>query len=300
MAPDGDDMGDASRTIGRAAGTAVSAVASLILHGAALAAVAYWVEWTPGAIPAPTEAVSIELLETEMLEAVETAVATASMASLESVQSMPGAATESAAVSTRAPPDLMPVAPERIDAKEATVAVTETAEGMEALKGALESDVPVGVERPADTPAAEPPPKPAQEANERKKPVKVSKLPDPSEPRKTDGDARKKGGASSRAAKSTVGATGRVSASTGSAVNYAALVRARVAARKPAGGGRRGTVVVAFAVTRAGAMSSASIARSSGDPALDRSVLAAVRGAGPFPVPPPGVNLRFSIPFYFR
>jgi protein TonB len=77
-------------------------------------------------------------------------------------------------------------------------------------------------------------------------------------------------------------------------------VRARVAARKPAGGGRRGTVVVAFAVARSGAMSSASIARSSGDPALDRSVLAAVRGAGPFPVPPPGVNLRFAIPFYFR
>jgi len=300
MAPDGDDMGDAGRTIGRTAGTVVSAVASLILHGAALAAVVYWVEGSPGAIAVPTEAISIELVETEMLEAVETAVAPASMASLESVQSTPGEATERAAASARPLPDLAPVAPDRIVVKAAAAAAAEVAEGMDVLNGALESDVSVGVERPAETPAAEPPPKPTQEAREQKKPVKTAKLPEPTEPRKDESDARKMGGASSRAAKGASAATGRISASTGSAIDYAALVRARIAARKPGSNGRHGTVVVAFGVSASGALAFVGLARSSGDPGLDGRVLSAVRGAGPFPAPPAGANRRFAMPFYFR
>lgn len=97
--------------------------------------------------------------------------------------------------------------------------------------------------------------------------------------------------------------SGRVSASTGSIVSYAARVRARVAASKPAGGGRRGTVVISFGITRSGGLSYASVSRSSGDPGLDRSVLTAVRGAAPFPIPPDGASsgqLRFAVPFYFR
>jgi protein TonB len=123
---------------------------------------------------------------------------------------------------------------------------------------------------------------------------------DPHEIRRKLSEPRQKGGARSRTASASGASSGRVSASTGSAVDYAARVRARVAGHKPAGAGRSGTVIISFAISRSGGVSYASVARSSGDPTLDRSVLSAVRGAGPFPVPPPGADPRFSMPFYFR
>ena len=49
-------------TLSRTAATALSAVFSLALHGTVLAAAIVWLEDTPGAAPAPTEAVTIELI----------------------------------------------------------------------------------------------------------------------------------------------------------------------------------------------------------------------------------------------
>jgi protein TonB len=80
-------------------------------------------------------------------------------------------------------------------------------------------------------------------------------------------------------------------------------VRARVASRRPHGQGQRGTVYITFGVSASGGLTFASISRSSGDPGLDRSVLAAVRSAAPFPAPPAGASLRqrqFSMPFHFQ
>ncbi len=71
--------------------------------------------------------------------------------------------------------------------------------------------------------------------------------------RKTESKPSKKGGASSRAAKGSASSSGRISASTGSAIS-AALVRARVAGRKPPGSGR-GTVIVSFGDLRSGDLS---------------------------------------------
>lgn len=294
MAESGDRRG-----ISRVLATVASALFSVLLHGSVLAAALLWIEERPGAISPPTDAISIAFVETEVLEAVETATALEAATSASSVQSAPGAATESAASSTRAAPELKAVEPaEKVEVKDASA--SETPDGIEVLKGDLETDVPSGVERPDVKHSARPLEAPAPERKEQKRPARTTRLTDPADIRKADSDAKKKGGASSRAAKGSTGSAGRVSASTGSSINYAALVRARVASRKPAGGGRRGTVVVAFGVTRSGGMSFASIARSSGDPGLDRSVLAAVRGAGPFPAPPPGAGLRFAIPFYFK
>jgi TonB family protein len=95
----------------------------------------------------------------------------------------------------------------------------------------------------------------------------------------------------------------RVSASSGTILSYAAKVRARVAGNRPAGGGLRGTAVVAFGVTPSGGVAYVSVARSSGNCQIDQLVVAAVRGAGPFPAPPAGAapgQLRFSIPFHFQ
>ena len=87
---------------------------------------------------------------------------------------------------------------------------------------------------------------------------------------------------------------------------WGATIRARVERRKsyPSAAGRAaGTVTVALRVGPGGQLQSASVARSSGHPALDEAALAALRKAGPFPQAPKGLNKQsysFSLPITFR
>lgn len=84
---------------------------------------------------------------------------------------------------------------------------------------------------------------------------------------------------------------------------YRAKVRSHLAAHRPTGVGPSGKAVVAFELSPKGRVLSARIARSSGDPAMDQSVVQAVRRSEPFPKPPEGIEerqLRFVIPFEFR
>jgi colicin import membrane protein len=64
--------------------------------------------------------------------------------------------------------------------------------------------------------------------------------------------------------------------------------------------GSQGTPTVAFAVDAAGRVSSAALARSSGDAELDGEALAMVRRAVPFPPPPPGAPRIFSASIAFK
>lgn len=278
--------------------TVASALVSLTLHGSVLAATLYWASDTPGAIESPTEAITVELLRTEILETVTNVESLEAEASPESVQSNAGETVESAASSASALRDLRPETPaEEIAARDVPAdPAKETPQGIEALQGALESEAPVGFEKPAKRTNEETP----RETKQERRPQKTAKLTEPSAEQEKASEPKRKGAEQTRANKGSAASKGRVSASTGSSINYAAIVRARVASRKPAGGGRRGTVVVAFGVSRSGGLAFANVSRSSGDPSLDRSVLAAVRGAGPFPVPPPGAGLRFAMPFYFK
>jgi len=293
-------IGPAESVPSRTTAIILSAAFSLALHGSVLAAAFVWLESTPGAVPAPTEAISIELFQTEILEAVEQAPSLASAASPASVETEAGAKQESSAAAAAL--DIVKPAPAPLE-EMAAVAPPEpdTAEdapkGLDVLQGAEETPDAAGKDQARPAPAkAEARPRQQQE---RVRLQKTAKLTDPAAADKSDAKPSKKGGAPSKANTGSAAAKARVSGSTGSAVNYAAMVRARVAARKPGGGGRRGTVVIAFGVTRSGGLGYASIARSSGDPGLDRSVLAAVRGAS-FPAPPPGAGTRFAVPFHFR
>jgi len=87
---------------------------------------------------------------------------------------------------------------------------------------------------------------------------------------------------------------------------WGAGLRARVDRRKsyPAAAGRAaGTAVVALEVHRSGRLVAASLARSSGNAALDSAALDAVRRAGPFPQAPrelEGTSFRFNLPVDFR
>lgn len=57
----------------------------------------------------------------------------------------------------------------------------------------------------------------------------------------------------------------------------------------------RGEAVVGFTIANDGGLAAVAIARSSGSASLDRAALGIVRGAAPFPAPPPGAQRRFSI-----
>lgn len=67
--------------------------------------------------------------------------------------------------------------------------------------------------------------------------------------------------------------------------------------------GRGAKITVAFALDRSGRLMSASIVKSSGDPAFDDAAMAMLRRSDPFPAPPPLIadeGLNFTLPIVFR
>lgn len=204
-----------------------------------------------------------------------------------------------------------------------SLAVTDILESTEPLDAvaseAAAQEAPLGDAAPKPAPKSEPetallapppPPKPVMEPKTERSPQKAERR-----PLKEREKAEKRAKPQPRRAGKTQGAastgrsarnsatSGQVSASQGAVQTYASLVRARLAARKPASRGEGGRVVIRFSLSAGGQVLSAAIARSSGNPSLDQAALAAVRSAGPFPPPPAGTsasNLRFSIPYQFR
>lgn len=80
-------------------------------------------------------------------------------------------------------------------------------------------------------------------------------------------------------------------------------VLAHLNAYKPASpDGASGTVRIGFTVDRGGRVTSASVAGSSGDAALDQAALSMVRRASPVPAPPPEMGGRISlgVPVHFQ
>jgi TonB family protein len=82
--------------------------------------------------------------------------------------------------------------------------------------------------------------------------------------------------------------SGRVSASQGAIENYRALVRAQIA--RSTGGSATGIAGVSFSISPSGHLISVQITKSSGNRAVDQGALAAVRRASPFPPPPKGMT----------
>lgn len=296
---------DADRRIFRALAIGASLVWSLLLHGGVLAAVLLLVEPQPGASTAPTEAISVEIIPSSVLEAALTSPSPDASASASSVQSDAGAAEDVAAASSERPAVADPVE-EQIPAPHQAAEIPDEAPRSgetpkDALDEAQEPAEPVlkqaaAVIEPEETPPPVAPPLPQPTE-------KTERVTPPPQLRKVQKEPMKKGGTPSRATKGSAASSGRVSASEGSTINYTALVRARVASRRPTGPGLRGTVVVTFGVSRSGGLAFASITHSSGDQLLDRTVLSALRNAAPFPAPPSGIaasQLRFSMPFYFQ
>ena len=307
----------------------VSAVLSVSAH---LGAAALWLYWPgtqqPGAVQIETEAISVEIVPSSVLESSRSATIAEPAASQSAVAAAEGATEETAA---SAPPPSEPDAERDTKADEPTPAstpsreeaaeivmprpdfqpdttISQVAELIEARilsernqagarQAALKSDPLPEARKPEPAETAEPNKPGHSEKAENKKP------PNKERERRKDAEARQRGGAASRASEGSGRSASTVSASAGQVSNYAAQVRARVAGNKPSGNGTHGTVVVSFGVSTSGGLRYASVARSSGNSSLDQGALAAVRNASPFPPPPAGAAsgaLSFSIPFHFQ
>lgn len=146
--------------------------------------------------------------------------------------------------------------------------------------------------RPIGKPTAEPAPKRAETA------------PQPHESRAASTAAGAGGSPQAGAAKTPRQAALTSGAETSALGAWGAAIRARVERRKslPAGTRAAGTVGLTLSVDRAGGLVSASVARSSGDAALDAAALAAVRKAGRFPAAPAeltGARYSFGLAIKF-
>ncbi|MFN4098856.1 MAG: energy transducer TonB [Pararhodobacter sp.] len=82
--------------------------------------------------------------------------------------------------------------------------------------------------------------------------------------------------------------------------NYPGEVMRRIQRVRQARVNARGSSVVAFTIADGGGLASATLARASGNAALDSAALDHIRRAAPFPAPPPGAQRRFSFEFVGR
>lgn len=278
-----------------AAGTA-----SLLVHAGIALALLDWAGRTnAGAISEPSDAVSVELVATDTIDALTPERTSEPAPSPEAPAPVAGSSTPTKPGETADPPEKH----EPVEKAEPAPAPDADDTDTRAADRGEPSDVPpvpaVHAAPAPDTPpevAVPEPPKAMVQGEEAQAKAK--------ETRKVEKKVvQPLGGIVSKAKAGKGTGSGKVSASAGSMLAYANLVRARVAPTRSSETGTVGTAVVAFGLTTTGSLAYARIARSSGNAANDAVALAAVRGAAPFPPPPPGATpsqLQFTIPYYFQ
>ncbi|UYV36846.1 TonB family protein [Rhodobacteraceae bacterium D3-12] len=158
-------------------------------------------------------------------------------------------------------------------------------------------------------------PKPTQKAQAKKKPTPK---PAPKKAAKKAKTAQK--ATAGRAAQKAAGSGGSSSAGNAGKSKTAILskgkqqrlisvwggrIRAKIerSKRYPRGAKKRGRVVLRLSISPSGSVRGVSIARSSGNSALDKAAIAAVRRAGRMPRAPKGLNnasYRFNLPISFQ
>jgi protein TonB len=146
-----------------------------------------------------------------------------------------------------------------------------------------------------------PEPKPVQAAP---KPVKNAEK--AKERRRIDAPTREKAMREAKAPQSdpTVAGSGRGAGHSSRDSNYQGLVSAHLRRHKqyPADArarGDRGRAAVTFSLSGSGGVTSVRLARASGIASIDQEVQAMVRRASPFPAPPDGRPVSFTVPVSF-
>jgi periplasmic protein TonB len=272
-------------------------VVSCTLHVAGAAAMLSASSALPdyGVITQQTDAISVEMTASTILEAVDTpaSVAAAAAAPTAAQEGNPAASSTAAVPMTKVEETAVdsPV-PQTVKATEVEPDVVDPKdEPLDVVRGAGEAaDV---IESKAAQRAEEEQRQPQKQEETEKQEVKVEQQ---------QSATQVSGGATARST-AEADQQARVSASRCSILSYAAGIRAKVARNKPSGLGRHGDVEVSFGVTASGDLSYAELAQSSGNAKLDEAAVEAVRRSAPFGAPPADASpqqLRFSIPFYFR
>lgn len=267
------------------------------LHAAAFVACLTWSKPASlGAVELSLDVVSIELAPSQVLEAQPKAKQQEPAPSTASVAPIEGNADEDAVAERpretprpEEPEPEPPVDPPKVESEPAAAVPQEPQEAIADAEA-----LPAGPVVEKEKPKVAQPAEPERKEEAKREPEKVEKKEKPKR------EARKKGRHTSRARSGRGAGSSRASASAGSTLQYASYVRARVAGNKPASSGGRGRAVVAFGVTSSGGLAYVRIKRSSGSAALDHLAMGAVRGAAPFPPPPPGATRQFSIAFNFQ
>lgn len=281
-----------------------SVALSLAFHGGVLAAGLAWAKSGSGAVKELSEAISIEMSVTSVLESADdspipdTAASDASAAlkvgnseTVESVEAVPAPEIESKPTVT----EVAVLEPEAV--------AVPPPEGLQVIEGTHEGGEATGQASGDPQPTEPPKANKEKEREDTKAERETEKAPKPERSQSKDKQrtaALQEGGVTAKARSGSVASSGRVSASTGNLVSYKQRVNARVAGNKPGGSGARGTATVSFGVSGSGSLTYARLSRSSGSPSLDGAAVAAVRRSGPFGPTPTGGPLSFSFSFYFR
>lgn len=215
-----------------------------------------------------------------------------------------------------------PALPEAADSAPVAAVPAETPEPAEIAEAeAVKPEEPEAVEpeKPEEIAAPQPEPEPKivepePEESERaemppRRPDDFEPLPDPEpdpepvrEPAPERGNAPTQSTAGRDAGEQqnssvTSGASARSTAQGNAAAsNYPGEVMARLMSARRPRIASRGTAVVGFSVASSGALATLGLIQSSGTSALDRAAIEIVRGAAPFPPPPPGAQRSFSVP----
>ncbi|MTW17564.1 TonB family protein [Rhodoplanes serenus] len=300
-----DDRVTPLRHPGAGRRSAAVAVASVLLHAAALAAFAR--------VPPPAASIGVEVVSVELVLGADTAAGLAPV---------PGM---SETVSAAASGEPAPETTERETAKPETPAPPPPDETVSAPAAAVaEPPVPEPAPAPAETTASAPPIEPeAPERVARPEPIPPKAEtrtvePPKAAPRKPAAASRKpvsapRTGDTARDARPS-GRTASVASSAASGVgigrsdrhtNYRGLVAAHLARHKQfpsdaRAAGLQGSTTVTFTIDGGGRVTAVRLGRASGIASLDQESVAMVRRASPFPAPPDGRAMSFTVPVGFH
>jgi protein TonB len=245
--------------------------AAIIAHAAVLVALALVGPPEPsGGGGQWLEAISVEIVMTQVIEARETRPTETISAASGPVAPDDGDRSEPAQAAREEP---LPAKPEQPRPIETVTPDTRVAMVEEVTPLKAEPDRPTIVR--------------AEEAEEQKTPSP---------------ETRSQGGVAALTVQGDTPATARASASPGALQKYAMQVRTALARNKPDGRGTRGTATITFGISESGKVRFTRLSHSSGNSMLDKAALAAVLRTS-FPVPPKGMTeteLTYAIPFHFK
>lgn len=158
-----------------------------------------------------------------------------------------------------------------------------------------------------EQPKPEPPKEKLKETPKEKPRDKPKERAKPSQPQQSSEDSRAASQSQARARQSDRNAATQAAsgASSASPATWQARLMAHLSRsqRYPPGTlsrGEQATAHVRFSIDASGRVLSVSLARSSGNSALDQEVVAMVRRASPVPAPPPGIQREIVAPIRFR